>query len=210
MVEENGDNLIVVSAGANGALVPEHLKAAAEAIEKTDILLLQLEVPLLTVRAGLKIGRKFKKRTILNPAPYVSGVEEMLPLVDVFTPNQPEAAAMTGSNISTVSEAEAAAQNILQKGASEVIITLGSEGCFVATQHTTKYLAAYAIKQVVDTSGAGDVFNGALAGALSDGANLVEAADFASACAALSVTKATASNCAPLQAEALAFRQAIT
>ena len=207
LVEQSGDNLIVVSAGANAALTRKHLEDAQEAIEASDILLFQLEVPLPTVMRGLQIGRRFGKKTILNPAPYISGVEEMLPLVDVFTPNQPEAEAMTGAKISTVAGAEAAAKVILEKGANEAIITLGGEGCLVATQSLTRHLPAYNVPTVIDTSGAGDVFNGALAGALGEGANLVDAADFASACAALSVTKPTASNCAPSHSEALAFQQ---
>ena len=208
LVEQSGDNLIVVSAGANAALKPEHLERAKLAIDASDVLLFQLEVPLLTVMAGLKMARALGKMTILNPAPYIAGVEDMLPFVDVLTPNQPEAEAMMSVEIKTIGEAETAAKMILERGVAKAIITLGSEGCLVATQSLTQHLPAYKVPKVVDTSGAGDVFNGTLAGALADGAGVIDAARFASACAALSVTKPTASHCAPSRAQALAFQTA--
>ena len=205
LVEESGHNLIVVSAGANGALMPAHITGAEDLIAQSHILLLQLETPMESVRAALTASRELGKTSILNPAPYVSGVEELIPLVDMLTPNETEASALTGIKVTDADSAGLAAKAFLKMGAAEVVITLGQHGYYIATQTTAQHCPAYHVCDVVDTSGAGDVFNGALAGALADGAGLLEAAQFASASAALSVQKPTASHCAPSKQQALEF-----
>lgn len=197
LVEESGHNLIVVAAGANGGLQAAHVESAGALIDACAFVLVQLEVPLATVKASLHMARIAGRTTILNPAPYVAGVEAFAALCDVVTPNQTEASSLTGIDVHDISGAKRAAKAILEMGAANAIITLGEHGSLVATQTDTRHVPAYKVSHVVDTSGAGDVYNGALVGALADGASLIEAADFASAAAALSVQKPTASHCAP-------------
>lgn len=205
LVEESGHNLIVVSAGANGALMPAHITGAKDLISRSHIVLLQLETPIHSVHAALTTSRELGKTSILNPAPYVSGAEDLLTLVDIVTPNETEASALTGLKVTDADSAGLAAQALLKMGVGNVVITLGQHGCYIATQTIAQHMPAYKVDDVIDTSGAGDVFNGALAGALADGAQLLEAAKFASASAALSVQKPTASHCAPSKKQTRQF-----
>ena len=205
LVDKAGDNLIVVSAGANGKLTPHHIERADDLFAKHSVALLQLEVPLETVRRSLEVARKHGAMTILNPAPYVSGVEAFMPLADVFTPNQTEASSLSGVEVTDEASAREAGDRIRAMGAGTVIITLGSQGSLVVEESGAVMVPSYAVEQVVDTTGAGDVYNGALAGALSEGAGMVEAATLASAAASMSVMRPTASNCAPTREALAAF-----
>lgn len=207
MVEESGNNFIVISGGANSGLLPEHIEDAEDLIRGAGLVLTQLEVPLATVRQTLLLARKHDKRTILNPAPYVDGVEKLMGLADVFTPNQAEAGAIAELDVTDVAQAKLAAKRLQDMGANDIVMTLGGDGCLVVTQDLTEHVPAYTLQTVVDTSGAGDVLSGALAAALVDGGDLVEATDFASAAAALSVQKPTASHCAPTRRDVELFRQ---
>jgi ribokinase len=208
LVNAAGDNLIVVAAGANGGLTPAHISGARDLFADSEIILTQLESPLDAVRSSLMQARELGKLSILNPAPFVEGAGTLVALADVITPNQTEASSLTGVDVQDEAGARLAAQELLDMGAQQVVVTLGQNGSLVATPTAVRYVPAYKIDNVVDTSGAGDVYNGALAGALSDGANLVEAALFASAAAAMSVQKPTASHCAPTRKETLAFQAA--
>jgi len=205
LVDAVGDNLIIVAAGANGGMTPAHISEARDLFVASEIVLAQLETLLDTVQACLEQARELGKMSILNPAPFVAGAESLVPLADLITPNQTEASSLTGIEVENEAGARKAAEALLEMGAQNVIVTLGHHGSLVATQTETSYVPAYRIETVVDTSGAGDVYNGALAGALSDGASLFDAVDFASAAAAMSVQKPTASHCAPTRDEALAF-----
>lgn len=205
-VEASGHNMIVVSAGANDGLTVSHVGRARALFEASRSVLLQLEIPLASVGASLQMARSLGKVTILNPAPYVAGVEAFLGLCDVFTPNQTEAASLVGERVEDVRSATQAASRLLSMGAGSTVITLGRHGALVATQTKTRHLPPYEVFPVIDTSGAGDVFNGALSAVLADGANLFEAADFAAAAAALSVQKPTASHCAPDRTETRALQ----
>jgi len=206
IVDDAGDNLIVVSGGANAEVSVEQVESASGLFDRSAIVLLQLEIPLGSVRRALELARLSGAMSILNPAPYVTGVEEIVSLADVFTPNQTEASSLTGIDVMDEASAVEASKLILEMGVSTVIITLGGEGSLVATQDRVKYLSPYRIDKVVDTTGAGDVYNGALAAALSEGAAVLEAADFASAAASMSVMKPSASDCAPTKDEVAAFQ----
>ncbi len=206
LVDAEGDNLIIVAAGANGGLTPADIADAHDLFAQSEVILNQLESPLETVRACLAQARALGKTAILNPAPYLSGAQALLPLADIVTPNQTEASALTGLNVSDEEGARKAAKALLEQGAREAIITLGANGSLVATQTQTVYLPAYRVATVIDTSGAGDVYNGALAAALCDGASLLDATDFASAAASMSVQKPTASHCAPAREEIIALQ----
>lgn len=207
MVEDSGDNLIVISAGANGAVSPQIISDARPMFERCDTVLLQLEIPLESVRQCLADARALGKKSILNPAPYVSGVEQFVSMADIVTPNQAEASALTGLPVVDEISARKAATAILAMGVERVVITLGGEGSLVASQTDIRHISAYPVSNLVDTTGAGDVYNGSLAAALTDGANLVEAADFASAAASISVQKASASYCAPRKSKTISLQR---
>ena len=206
MVEASGQNLIVISGGANAKVSVADIERAQNLFEQRSVVLLQLEIPMQAVRRSLELARAARAISILNPAPFVAGVEKIVSLADIVTPNQAEASALAGIHVTDETSACEASKHLLEMGVGTAIITLGSEGSFVASQTEARYLPPYRIKSVVDTTGAGDVYNGALAAALNDGADVFAAADFASAAASMSVMQPTASNCAPSKTQVIAFQ----
>jgi len=200
-VGEDGENMIGVAPGANARLTPEDIDRLPDSLfEPGSVLLASLEVPLETVVRALRRARQAGVTTILNPAPchddLVRDRATILPLVDVLTPNQQEALALAAP-----AEGDDAAQALrTQFGARHVVITRGAEGCLVATEQGTLRIPPFPV-QVVDTVGAGDAFNGALAVALAEGRSLRDAAVWASAAAALAVTRPGAQEGLPLRPE---------
>ncbi len=186
-VDKGGHNVIVVTLGANGALRPAHIDQAEEAITSADVLLTQLESPLDTVTHALKLARKHRVPTILNPAPAQKLSHAVLQYVDVLTPNEHEL-----SIVANEADADKAAQKVLDAGVKSLVVTLGKRGASWARSGGAGALVpAYAVRSV-DTVGAGDAFNGALAVALAEDKPLPEAIAFANAAAAISVTRAGA------------------
>lgn len=189
MVDHNsGENAIVVAPGANALLSPEDIKAAEALIASADVLLVQLETPLVTVRRALEIARKSGVITILNPAPAQGLSDDVLNLVDYLTPNETETKLLCGISPKDQASTQHAAQ-ALTRFVKNVIITLGSAGSFLrdADGHTAQIPTQKV--QAVDTTAAGDVFNGYLAAALADGQELEAAIQVANRAATLSVTK---------------------
>lgn len=189
-----GENLIVLSPGANAEVSAASALEAVDAQEAGDLLLCQFEIPMQTVVAALLAARKRGVLTILDPAPAKPMPAEMFAAVSVLTPNQSEAAAILGEaagEICSMDDARVAADRLLQRGPEAAIVKMGGLGCVVATEKFSVEIAGHAVK-AVDTTGAGDTFNGALAVALGEGADLVEAARFANGAAALSVMRAGA------------------
>jgi ribokinase len=161
---------------------------------------MQLETPLETVQAAAEIAAKAGVRVILNPAPARPLPDSLLKLVSILTPNETEAELLTGIKVTDDTSAAQAADKLLAKGVQAVILTLGARGAFVATKESKQLVPGFKVK-AVDTTAAGDVFNGALAVALSEGRSLLEAARFASAAAAISVTRLGAQPSAPMRKE---------
>ncbi len=200
--EATGENVIVVASGANAKLSVGLMEMAAEAIRDADVLVCQLESPLETVTAALKLAREAGKTTILNPAPAQALSDELLSLVSVLTPNETEAALLAGDARATP---EAAARTLRARGVGQIVVTLGAAGVLLVTEEGETWLPGRPVARVVDTTAAGDCFTGALAVALGEGKLLAEAAAFANAAAALSVTKAGAQPSLPSRFETEQF-----
>ncbi|WP_116369095.1 ribokinase [Parahaliea mediterranea] len=201
LVGADGQNCIAVAAGANDALAVRHLEAAASAFRKAAVVLLQLETPLPTVLRAAALGREADAVVILNPAPAQDLPAELYPLLDMITPNETEAELLTGIAVSDASSAAAAAAVLHQRGVATVLLTLGERGVYMSRddgQNSApgQLLGAYPV-QAVDSTAAGDVFNGCLAAALTRGQALVDAIAFAQAAAALSVQTLGAQASAP-------------
>ncbi len=200
IVDDAGENMIVVASGSNFKITPTDVEQARAAIEAADILLMQLEIPLDAVIAAARIAHAAGVRVVLNPAPGQVLPDELLRMVDVLTPNETETQIITGMPVGNVEEAEAAAARLIETGVGAVVITLGSKGALVATRAGAARVPGYRVS-VVDTTGAGDAFSGALAVALAEGKSLEQAASFANAAAALQVTKPGTAPAMPHRAE---------
>ena len=204
-VDDKAENCIVVASGANANLTPEDLKKAEEAIDQCDIVLLQLEIPMETVEYVAKIASEKGKKVILNPAPAQPLSAELLSHLYLITPNETEAEMISGVKITDEASANEAAQVLSEKGVQNVIITLGSKGALVYSNGESEVVPAYKVN-AIDTTAAGDVFNGALTVALSEGRDLKEASRFGCKASAISVTRSGAQSSAPYRNEVDIFR----
>lgn len=200
VVSEQGENSIAVAGGANSRLSAADVRRAAPVIRSADAVLLQLETPLSTVLGAAKLARKAGVSVQLNPAPAQRLSDELLAHVSLLTPNQTEAAALTGIEVKKVRDAARAAAVLRTRGVETVIITLGREGVWLDSPQGGEHVPGFRV-QAVDTTGAGDTFNGALAVRLAEGASLREAVRFGQAAAALSVTRSGAQPSMPTRRE---------
>lgn len=207
--EATGDNAIIVCPGAATLIAPADVDAQAALIRRAGIFMTQLEQPIEAALRGLTIAREAGVTTILNPAPAAELPAEMYRLCDYMTPNESEAAALTGLEVATLDEARRAADRLLQRGVGTVVITLGDKGALLHSAALSEHLPAMDAGPVVETTGAGDAFNGGFAVALSRGLPALEAVRFANSVAAISVTRAgTASSMPTLnEVQALLKRQ---
>ncbi len=199
--EASGDNAIIVSAGAAGGIGVADVEGWRAQIEGADVFLTQLEQPVEAAVAALRIARAAGVRTILNPAPAAELPEGMLALCDIVTPNESEAEGLTGIAVTGRASAEAAGRAMLERGAGAALVTLGEAGALWVSEEAVIEVAPMRAGPVVETTGAGDAFNGGLAAALAGGAELHEALRRATAVAALSVTRAGAAPSMPERAE---------
>lgn len=189
MVDEHtSDNKILVVTGACGHITCDDIEAARDGIENADVFLTQLETNMDAVEKGIDIAHKKGIRIVLNPAPVQPVSDELLKKVDVITPNEIEASILTGIKIENDTDVRRAAEVFLSKGVKNVIITLGSRGAYARTKEKELFMPVIKVTPV-DTTGAGDAFNGGFVTALAEGMDFFEAARFGSITGSLSVTK---------------------
>ena len=189
MVEAaSGNNCIVIDPGANELLTADDISSCAAAFESTSVVLTQLEIPVATAEAALRLGRAGGAITILNPAPVRLLPPSVLQLIDVLTPNQVEAKVLTGRSPDAVIEPEQLARELIRNGVKQVVMTLGEKGALIVTSSSSTHVPAVPMS-AVDTTGAGDAFNAGLATALASGASLEAAVQFAVVTGGLAVTK---------------------
>ncbi|MCW3115052.1 MAG: ribokinase [Segetibacter sp.] len=203
-LDKKGENTIVVASGANATLSADDVRNARGAITNATLVMMQLEIPIETVEFVADMAKSANVPIILNPAPACELPASLLSKISILTPNEKEAEMLTGIVITDLSSAKEAAENLRAKGVQTVIITLGAKGAFICTEDTCELVKAPAVA-AVDTTAAGDVFNGALAVALSESQSLRDATSFACHAAALSVTKLGAQASAPTRQEVSVF-----
>ncbi|MCK7633875.1 MULTISPECIES: ribokinase [unclassified Shewanella] len=199
-IGDNGENTIGVAAGANADLLPEDLENYYALFANAQYLLIQLETPLTTVAKALQMAKRLGVTTVLNPAPAKVLGPNYLQWVDIITPNETEAAALTGVEINHLDDAHLAAQLLHQQGVGIVVITLGAKGAYISSPHFTGLVPAINV-QAVDTVAAGDTFNGALVVGLSEGMSIDAAVGFANAASAITVTRQGAQRAIPYRHE---------
>ena len=204
-VDKNAQNSIVVSPGANFEVKEDDIDNNIEAIKNSDIVVLQLETPLNTIKYALNKAKELNKYTILNPAPAVKLDDEIIKNVDLLTPNETELEIISGVSIETEEDIQKAAQIMIEKGVKELIVTLGSKGSLYINKEKSMFKKAYKV-EAVDTTAAGDSYTGALAVALSQDKNIEDAMDFASKVGALSVLKEGAQSSLPILEDVENFR----
>lgn len=199
-VDRAGENCIAVAPGANGLVTPADVERAFQDVAPPAVVLVQLEIPLEAVKATVRMGRVLGAVVVLNPAPARVLPPAILKLVDVLTPNESEAALLTGIEVRDQVGAGKAAAKLRDMGVRCVIVTLGAKGAWIQDDTGGRLIPGFKMK-AVDTTAAGDVFNGALAVALGEGKQVAEAVRFANAAAGISVTRLGAQPSAPTRAE---------
>ncbi len=187
--EATGENAIIVCPGVARTISPDYIDARADLIGGAAVFMTQLEQPMDAAHRALELARKGGAKTILNPAPADTLPDDMLALCDFVTPNESETEGITGLPVTSIDEAREAAELLMAKGAGAAVITLGENGALYHGATESVHVPAYDAGQVVETTGAGDAFNGGFATALAEGLDPVDAVRFGCATAAISVTR---------------------
>ena len=199
--EASGNNAIIICPGVAGTISPADIEANRALIEGADVFVTQLEQPMEAAQAGLQMARAAGVRTILNPAPAAEISPEMLALCDYVTPNESETEGITGVAVASVTDAEKGADALLAKGVGAALITLGENGVFYKDAGQSFHQPAFTAGPVVETTGAGDAFNGGFATALAEGMSAKDAVRFGCATAGISVTRPGTAPSMPTRAE---------
>lgn len=199
-VDANGENCIVVASGANATLSSADIDNARQEIESAEIVLMQLEIPIETVEYVAELAHQKSIKVVLNPAPAKSLSDKLLKSVYLVTPNKTEAEILSGIKVDDMEKAKLAADIIHQKGANIVVITLGANGSLILENGVYTHVEARKVN-AVDTTAAGDTFNGTLCVGLAQGKSIVEAVRFATNACALTVTRMGAQSSIPYYKE---------
>jgi ribokinase len=201
MVDRMGNNAIGVAPGSNWHLMEEDVRRAESHISWGEVLLVQLEIPLPAVKEALRLAKAHGLVTVLNPAPARSLPRDILSLADILTPNEMEAGSLTGVNVDNADDAAHAGRKLLESGAREAIVTLGKEGCcWVRRDSSVQTFPSFPVA-AVDSTAAGDAFNGALACAIAEGHPVEDAIRFGTAAGAIAVTRKGAQDSLPTKDE---------
>lgn len=195
-VDDNAENCIAVAPGSNNDLLPADIDAARSTMEGASYLLVQLVIPMPTVVRAVELAHSLGIKTIMNPAPMNPVPEDLFSRIWLITPNQTEAEQLTGVHVESEDDAARAAEVLFAKGVKNVIVTMGSKGSLVCTPEALEFVPSRKVK-AIDTTGAGDVYNGALVAALSQGKSLIEAARIATLASSIAVTRMGAQTSAP-------------
>lgn len=206
-VDDESENMIVVAPGACGKITKEDILEAEQSFKKADIVLLQLETSMEAVETTIELAHQLDKPIILNPAPYQKVSRGLLENLDYITPNETEASLLTGVKVIDEDTAREASKVLKDQGVDTVIITLGKVGCFVYDGSDEGYMVPGFTVDVVDTTGAGDAFNGAFATFIAEGYELKEAVIRSNAVAALAVTKIGTAPAMPFKEDVVKFLQ---
>lgn len=199
-VDKEGENSIVVASGANAALSINDIEKVLPLVDEAAVILMQLEIPMKVVEYLAAYAAGKNARVILNPAPAQHLSDDLLSYIDILTPNETEAAKIAGIPVNNAEDAKKAAMLICEKGVNTVIVTLGAKGAMICENNHCTLVEAKKVR-AVDTTAAGDVFNGALAVALSEGKDLAAATRFACDAASISVTRPGAQSSIPHRRE---------
>jgi len=199
-VDRKGENSIVVASGSNGTLSPADFDRAILELDDSEFVLMQLEIPIPTVEYITRLAAQKQKKVVLNPAPAVVLSDELLQNLYLITPNETEAELLTGIKVTDEQSALRAATQLHEKGVEVVIITMGAAGAFLLSNGKSEIISAPRV-EAVDTTAAGDTFNGALVVALSEGKTIQDAIVFANKAAAISVTRIGAQSSVPFRTE---------
>lgn len=200
-VDANAENRIVVVPGANATLTKEDIDKVRMHIEDCEYVIIQLEIPMVTVEYAINMAWTLGKKVVLNPAPACPLPEGLMSKVFLVTPNETEASLLTGIHVTNEEETAIAAADVLfEQGVQNVIITLGSKGALVCSKNEKQFVPAFSVK-AIDTTAAGDAFNGAFTVALAEGKDMIEAARMACATSAIAVTRTGAQDSVPTREE---------
>lgn len=207
-IDQKAENCIVVAGGANMYLKPEDIDKAKEEILGGDVVLMQLETPIETVEYAAKMAAEAGVKVILNPAPAPAEPlsKELINNLFLITPNRSEASRLTGIEVTDLASAQRAALALYDMGAKNVIVTLGSEGSLVYDGHMMMRVEAIKV-EAVDTTAAGDTYNGVLASVIAEGKSLIDAVHEANIAGAISVTRMGAQPAAPTREEIIAMKK---
>lgn len=204
-VDKNAENSIVVAPGANFKVNSDYIDRNIQAINESDIVVLQLETPIETIKYALKKAKELEKYTILNPAPAVKLEDTIIANVDLLTPNETELEILSGIEIKNEDDIKKAAKAMINKGVKELIVTLGSKGSLYINKEDMIFKKSYKV-EAIDTTAAGDSYTGALAVAFASNKSVEDAMDFASKVGALTVTKEGAQSSLPTLEDVANFR----
>ena len=203
-VDDNAENCIAVAPGSNMDLMPEDLDSISGNLKEAAYMLIQMEIPKQTVERAAAMADSLGVKVILNPAPMGPVSKELFSHLWLITPNETEAEKLTGITIETENDARIVAEALFAEGVENVIITMGSRGSLVCTRQRMEFVPAKPVK-ALDTTGAGDCYNGALVAALAEGKDLFDAARVATAASAIAVTRLGAQTSAPYRNEIEGF-----
>ncbi|HEY4197072.1 MAG TPA: ribokinase [Mucilaginibacter sp.] len=199
-VDKHGENCISVASGSNATLFPQNLHGSLPMIKAASIVMMQLEIPMETIIYVAELCKTHNITFILNPAPACALPYALFPNINIITPNEKEAEMLTGVKVKDRNSATEAARILKSRGVGIVIITMGKQGALIVTNEYEQMIPSLVV-DAVDTTGAGDVFNGALSVAIAEGKELTEAVRFACKAAAISVTRLGAQSSAPVRKE---------